>query len=445
MTTDRLDLDTNLSAWLPAQSDYQPQPPLRAPIQADVAIIGGGFTGVSTAYHLSRRHPDKRVVLLEARQLANGASGRSGGQMLNWIYGMSDDPEQVQHIYLVTRGAIDSITETIIRHALPVECSWGGVLRVQTSARRAEAAQAQVERLRALGIPLEYLDRTALGSFVRLQGAHGAILDRSEGQINGVQFLRSLRGVLLEQGVAIYENTPVTRIHEGSTIRLTTPEAEISARAIVLATNAYTPRLGYFGSTIFPVVCRVAATRPLSEAEQERAGWHAGAAWGDDRTQLLYVSHSGDGRIVFGGGTTGYSYEYGGRTTSRPGVEREAQALRRMHQRLLDYLPGLTEIPLSHSWSGPVAINLRGLSGMIGVRGEQRNVYYALGYCGHGVVLANLAGRILTDMFSGDDQAWRGLPIVQPFLLPVPPEPLRWLGATLYMNLLSRGKRESLW
>lgn len=441
----RLDLDGNLSAWLPARSNDHPQPALRASIRADVAIVGGGFTGISTAYNLSRRCPEKRIVLLEARHLANGASGRSGGQMLNWIYGTAPDPDLIRYTYQVTRSTIDAVFETIAAHSLAVSCSRGGVLHVQTTARGAEAAHAQVEQLGQLGIPLEYVRRTQLGSWVDIRGAHGAILDRSEGQINGVEYLRAMRSVLLEQGVAIYEDTPVLRVREGRTVELTTPGAQVHAASVVLAANAYTPRLGYFGSTVFPVICRIAATPPLSDAELERAGWRAGAAWSDDTLQLLYVTRTEEGRIVFGGGPSGYRYQYGSRTTSRASRERGSEDLRTMRQLLGRYLPGLTGGPLAHHWTGPVAMNVRGLSGMIGVRGEHRNVFYGLGYSGHGIVLANLAGRILTDRIAGDDHAWRRLPIVQPCLPPIPPEPLRWAGIRLYMGLLGGGHREGLW
>ena len=440
-----LAIDPNTSVWVSTLPDYQPKPALQRAITADLAIIGGGFSGVSTAYHFSRRYPDKRVVLLEARSLANGASGRSGGQMLNWISGMDDDPEMIRHVYRTTRAAIDTILEIIDRHALPVSYRRDGILHVQTSAQSAETAHAEVERLNELGIPLQYLRGAELAARVDLRGAQGAIFDPSEGQINGAEYVRGLRSVLLQQGVEVYEDTPVVQIREGRTITLTTPGAEVQAQAIVLATNAYTRQLGYFRSAIFPMICHVAATRPLSAAEQEQVGWHAAAGWGDDFQKLLYVARTGEGRIVFGGGPAGYEYLYDNRTSYAGDLSPTAQSSQRMRQTLAGYLPGAAALPITHRWSGPVAINLNGLSGMIGVRGDHRNVFYALGYSGHGVVLANLAGRILTDMLSGDDQPWRILPIVQPSPAPIPPEPLRWLGAQIYMGIVGSSRRGRLW
>jgi glycine/D-amino acid oxidase-like deaminating enzyme len=440
-----LDLDDNHSSWVPERTPSAPQPTLQAPLRVDVAIIGGGFTGVSTAYHLSRRYPEKRVVLLEARRLANGASGRSGGQMLNWISGMGDDEETLRRVFHTTRQAIDTIIEINQRHALSVDIRREGILHVQTSTQSAEAAHAEVERLTGLGIPLQYLRRAELAARLELHRAQGAVLDPSEGQINGVEYLRGLHSVLLQQGVEVYEDTPVVRIREGRTITLTTPGAEVRAQAVVLATNAYTPRLGYFRSAIFPLICHVAATRPLSDAEMEAIGWHGTAGWGDDFQKLLYVTRTGEGRIVFGGGPAGYEYLYGNRTRYGGSLSPDAPVSLRMRQTLAGYLPGAADLPITHRWSGPVAVNLNGLSGLIGVRGDHRNVFYALGYSGHGVVLANLAGCILTDLYSGDDQPWRMLPIVQPSPAPIPPEPLRWLGAQLYMGLAGASRRRRLW
>jgi hypothetical protein len=107
---EKLEIDENRSLWAAQTPDYRPGPPLRQNIRVDLAIIGGGFTGTSTAYHFSRRYPDKRVVLLEAKSLANGASGRNGGMMLNWVTSVSDDePEMTARVYQTTQAGIDLI------------------------------------------------------------------------------------------------------------------------------------------------------------------------------------------------------------------------------------------------------------------------------------------------------------------------------------------------
>jgi glycine/D-amino acid oxidase-like deaminating enzyme len=432
-------MNDNISFWASCTPNYRPLPALIKNITADLAIIGGGFTGISTAYYFKHRYPEKRVVLLEAKSLANGASGRSGGQMLNWIYGTPRNDEILQQVYQVTRAAMDGIEAIIREHQLPVSYRRDGVIRVLTSTRNAEQAHADVEHLQKLNIPIQYLNKQSLSQHIEIQGARGASFDPSEGQINGAQFIREMRPVLASLGVEIYEQTPVLSVREGKTITLTTPNVEVRASAIVLATNAYTPRLGYFRSSIIPVHSHVFATAPLSADQLKEIGWHKGAGFDDDHTRLSYLSLTREGHIVFGGSASGYDYLYNNNVSFPP----EKINVDEMRRTFSDLLPATIKTVITHRWSGPVALNSSGVSGSFGVRGENRNIFYAVGYNGHGITLSNLAGRVLTDIYSGDDQEWRSLPFYQPrALLPVPPEPFRWIGAQLYIKALAR-KRQS--
>jgi glycine/D-amino acid oxidase-like deaminating enzyme len=439
--SDRLDIDDNRSVWQSTKPPDEPRPPLQGDTSADLAIIGGGFTGVSTAWHMARRFPDKRIVLLEARALANGASGRNGGLMLNWINGVySPDAEHARRIYDVTRQGIDVIGEMIATHRLAVGHRSDGALEVFTTAERAEAGQRHVEQARAAGIPLEYLDRAALAGKLQLEGAMGAVFDPGAGHVDGVDLLRGLRPVLLGLGVEIYEGTPVLRVEEGATIRLTTPTGSCSAKAIVLATNAYTPRLGYFRRAIFPLHSHVVASAPMSAAARAELGWGAVAGFSDDLDRIAYGCMTTRGELVFGGGSNAaYSYAFGGKTSLSREPTRGFTAVERC---LARYLPQSEATPIAHRWSGPVALTMSRICAM-GVRGEHRNVYYAFGYSGHGVALANLAGRVLCDIYSDDDERWRDLPFYDARLLYIPPEPFRWVGYQVFTKLTGKSPRRA--
>jgi glycine/D-amino acid oxidase-like deaminating enzyme len=439
--SEKLEIDENQSLWVSQTLDYRPGAPLRENISADLAIIGGGFTGVSTAYHFSRRYPEKRVILLEAKTLANGASGRNGGLMLNWLpSAIENDPELVTRIYRMTSTGIQSIQEIIERHQLNVSWRCDGTLTVYTDAQRAEAAHAEAEFHRQLGIPSRFLDSSALKHQLALQGVHGAVLDPQSGQINGAQLVRGLRPVLIEQGVEIYEQTPVLHIREGATVTLTTPHAEVRAKAIVLATNAYTGKLGYFRDALFPLHSHVFATAALTPAQQSELGWRQFAGYSDDLDRIAYSSLTPDGHIVFGGGSNrAYAYHFGNRTVA-PSGQRSAGAFHKIKQTMQAYLPQSQSIPTAYRWTGTLGITLN-RNPLMGVRGEDRNVFYAIGYCGHGVTLANLAGEILTDSYSGDDERWRKLPFYKAEYTPIPPEPFRWLGYQLYTRLTGRSPR----
>jgi gamma-glutamylputrescine oxidase len=431
--------DDNRSVWLADKEPYVPSAPLRTDSSVDVAIIGGGFTGISTAYRLAQRFPDKRIALLEAMTLANGASGRNGGQMLNWVNGVeTGDPEEAKRIYETTREAIDDIIALIVDNQLDVTYRRDGHFDIFTNPRTAEAAERETEVLRRLGLPVRFLGPEALREQLAVEGACGAIFDPEGGQLDGLAFVRAMRPVVESHGVTICEATPVLRIREGSTIELETPEATVRAKAIVVATNAYTPHLGYFRSGIVPIHAHVIATGAASSEEWATRGWRRGSAFSDDRDRLSYGTLSASGRLLFGGGSNGaYDYRFGNRTRFIGSSERASEACRRQ---LLAYLPGLRDVPIEHRWSGPVALTMSRLCAM-GVRGADRNVYFALGYSGHGMTLANLSGKVLCDIYSDSDERWRPFPFYRRDLGYVPPEPFRWIGYHLYTRLTGRSPR----
>jgi glycine/D-amino acid oxidase-like deaminating enzyme len=427
--------DQNRAAWLVGAAPDEPTMPLARDLAVDVAIIGGGFTGVSTAFHLSRRHPDLGVVLLEAVRLGNGASGRNGGLMLNGVT-PTGDPEEIAVEHELTRRAMDDLEALIREHQLAVRYRRDGCLRLFTSPQAAEAGHAEVEGLASRGLPLRFLTASELDSVLRIRGVAGAVLDPGEGLLNGIDLIRAMRPLLTAQGVMIHEGTPVTAIQEGQVVELSTPRAVVRARAIVLATNGYTPRLGYFRTGILPVISHVIATCPLSPELLRETGLGGVAGFSDDRPRLAYASVDLDGRLLFGGGTTAaYGYRFGNATVFEAAAgDRAARALCRS---MSEYVPGLADIEVCHRWSGPLGLTLARHSAM-GVFGEHDNIYYALGYSGHGVLLANLAGTVIADLYAGNHDPWRRYAFYMARPSGIPPEPLRWLGYQLYTKLTGR-------
>ncbi|MBX3155654.1 MAG: FAD-dependent oxidoreductase [Deltaproteobacteria bacterium] len=426
--------DDNRAPWLIGAPPDEPAAPLARDLDVDVAIIGGGFTGTSTAYHLSKRFPDRRIALLEAVRLANGASGRNGGLMLNGITVLDPSPELAAREHAITRGQIDAIEALIREHALPVRYRRAGVVQLSTTAKAAEEAHAFTEQLVRLGLPLRYLSREELERTLSVRGAHGGVLDPTEGMIDGVDLIRAMRPLLVAQGVQIYEGTPVGVVREGAVAELETPGGTVRAKAVVLATGGYTPRLGYFRTGLLPVISHVIATDPLPRAQLDAMGLGRVAGFYDDLPRLGYCSVDVDGRLIFGGGTTAaYGYRFGNKTTfdARPGDGPE----RALRGTLAAYWPELADVPIRHRWSGPLDLTLVRHCA-IGVLGD--NVYYAVGFSGHGIVLANLAGRVLADLYAGEHDAWRDCAFYMRRPGGIPPEPMRWIGYHLYTKLTGR-------
>jgi gamma-glutamylputrescine oxidase len=439
---ERPEFDQNRSLWVSQTPDYQPRPPLRGETQADLVIIGGGFTGTSAAYYLSRRFPEQRIILLEAVSLANGASGRNGGLMLNWINGFdSSDAELDGRIYQITNAGIDEICARIARHNLPVTYRRDGAVTIYTDTARAEAAQAEVEQQNRVGIPTRFLSGAELRPKLNVAQGCAAVLDPQAGQINGAQLVRGMRPVLEAQGVELYEQTPALKIEEGRQIRITTPHGAITAKAVFLATNGYTTKLGYFRDALFPLHSHLFATVALTPAQQTELGWHGLAGFADDLDRISYGAMTSDGHLVFGGGSNqSYDYLFNNRTVYPGGAARATRAQRTMEKTLQQYFPASSGLPIAHRWVGTLGITFDRRP-LIGRRGEYGNIYYSLGYCGHGVTLGNLAGQILADLYAGDDERWRGLPFIQSGYPPIPPEPFRWLGYQLFTRLTGQSPR----
>lgn len=426
--------------WAETAKPLEPLPPLAGEIRADVAIIGAGFTGISTAYHLARRFPDRKIVVLEARRIGNGASGRNGGMALNWINGVDTrSPERSRRVFEVTRGGLDWIEAVIKEHKLDVHFNRKGCLEAYTDHKRAEEAHARAEKLASYGIPVRFLSGAELDGQIKAQGVVGAVLDPTAGQLHGLELLRGLAPVVRGLGVSIYEDTPVMRIDEGREHVLTTPGGTVRAATMVLATNGYTGSLGYFTTGICPLHSHVIATEPLSRERWAELGWTATAGFSDDMDRIAYASMTEDGRLVVGGGGNGaYSYLWGSRTAwpTEPAAQYAF-----VHGILKKYFPGASDVKIAHRWTGTLGITMTRVCSM-GVMGEHKNVLYALGYSGHGVVLANLAGQVLCDLYADHHEPWRDLPFYQKSLGGIPGEPLRWIGYQVFTKLTGRSPRK---
>lgn len=428
-------VDDNRSAWLAELPPYEAGPALRGAITADVAIVGGGITGVSTAWHLAERFPSRRIVVLEARALAAGASGRNGGQVLNGINGVEPrEREEALRVQAATSAGIDAVEALAGHSTLPCGFVRRGALEVCTTAASAEGGEERARTWASWGLPVRWLGREALG----IAGAHGAVLDTSAGRVNCAALVRGLRGPLAARGVTIYEGTPVVRVDEGEPLVLTTPGGTVRAQALVLATNGYTPALGFFRGGVLPLHSHVVATAPLAPEVWGRLGFDGFA---DDLDRIAYGCRTPGDRLVFGGGSNAaYTYRFAGRPTFDGERPRAGQHFAAIEARMRSYFPALGDAAIEARWSGLLGITFDRVCSM-GVGGPRRNVFHALGYSGHGLALGALAGAVIRDLYSDAHEPWQGLPFYQRRLRWIPPEPLRWLGYQVFTRVTGRSPR----
>ena len=413
-----------VSHWYPQAPDLRPALP--GDRDADVCIVGAGYTGLWTAYYLKQLDPALRITVLEARFAGFGASGRNGG----WLSGLPPGNREVlaaEHgrdaVLAWQRALNDAVDEVIAvaaREGIDADIVKGGNLEVARTPAQARRLRAEVDEEHRWGVADMRLltaaeatariavDRTVLGAFT----PHCA-------RVQPAKLVRGLADAVQRLGVGIYEQTPVTAIEPG---RARSAHGVVRAPVVLRATEGFTARMAGLRRRWLPMNSAMIATEPLPEQTWQRIGWAGCETLGDLAHGFFYAQRTADGRIALGGRAVPYRYAS---RTDRDGA---------LGQATVEYLTGVLTAALPQTRGVPIA---RGWCGVLAVpRDWTATVCFdpasglgeAGGYVGHGVTAANLAGRTLADLVLKRSTALTALPWVGHRSRSWEPEPLRWLG-----------------
>jgi glycine/D-amino acid oxidase-like deaminating enzyme len=410
-----------------ASEDATPCAPLAGNTTADVLIVGGGFTGLWTAYFLKELRPELGVVVLEQDICGGGPSGRNGGFASGWW----DELDGLVHLYgadaavRACREISNSITgigQFCDRHSVDAWFRHSGYVFAATGPRHELVCEHMARVATEVGVPEEMrsLTREEVRARCVSPAFRSGVFMRDGASVQPAILARGLRRVVLQMGVTIHEGTRVIRLNDGP--EAVTDGGIVRARHAVLAVNAWAAAWPQLARRVAAWSTYIVLTAPAPEKLAE-IGWNGGELISDLRQSLRYFRTTRDGRIAFGGG--------GGRAAPRIGdsFTHDARAVREAAEGFRLFFPSWSEVPIEDAWGGPIDVSPTHLPTFGTLK--PGNVYYALGYTGNGVAPSHLAGRVLADLAVGANSDLVRLPMVNVRSKMFPPEPLRSLGAAI--------------
>ena len=423
--------------WQADRETREVSPALTGDIKVDVAIIGGGFTGLSAAYHLKADEPGLDVAVLEAETAGFGASGRNAGFVMT-LFGASVFQTKAlhgkgrlreAHQYMV--NAISTLEAMIAEHAIDCDYERTGFLKVATAPAYVSRIQDEIELFQSLGIGgFEWLDRGSLAERVRSPIFLGASWEPGCGLLNPAKWLDGLRHLACSNGVRLFEGTRVTEVRrENGRFRLTSDHGTASAEKLVFATNAYTHLIPGMRSKQLPAFTYIIVSEPLSEDQRTAIGWAGREGVEDGRNFMHYYRLTRDGRILAGGGPGFIPFAGRMDNDARP------KAWSHLERFIGQTFPPLRNIPIAHRWGGAFSVTLNSTPQIGTLRGG--DAVYSIGCTGHGVAMTHMNGRIIRDLILERKTELTDLWFVNRRSLPIPPEPFRAIGAKSVMAAMA--------
>jgi glycine/D-amino acid oxidase-like deaminating enzyme len=430
-----------VSFWYASTAIPRRRPPLAGDRRADVCIVGGGFTGLWTAYYLKRARPELEIVVLEREFAGFGASGRNGGWLSDHFtasrpaIARTHGREAVLALQRAMQSTVDEVIAVCGEEQIEADIVKHGLLRVARNPAQVTRLRAELEEDRSWGLgpaDVAELSSDALTERVRVAGASMGTWDRHAARVQPAKLVQGLAAAVERLGVTIHEGTAVREIVAGAA---RSERGTVSARYVVSCLEGFTAGLRGQRRTWLPLNSAMIATAPLPEEIWSQIGWEGAELLGDSANAYVYLQRTADGRIALGG--RGVPYRFGSRTDHNG--QTQEWTINQLTAILRELFPAAARVPIEHAWCGVLGVP-RDWSPTVRLDRES-GIGIAGGYVGHGVATTNLAGRTLRDLILAEETELTALPWVGRTTRRWEPEPLRWLGAHLVYALYRAADR----
>ncbi|MEM7326420.1 MAG: FAD-dependent oxidoreductase, partial [Actinomycetota bacterium] len=413
------------------------RPALDGDRDVDVAIVGGGFSGLWTAYYLSTLDPSLRIVLIEKHFCGYGASGRNGGWAVGELAGSFEQyrkrssPDEAMRQARAVFSAVDEIGTVAAAEGIDCGYQKGGWIRLARTRPQARRQREEIEHDRSLGFTedeIRLLEPDEARQYLNGTRTSSGIFFNHCAAIDPARLARGLADAVERAGVTIVEDTEVTAVQAGT---VTTTRGTVRADVVIQATEAYTRDLAGKRRELLPVYSLMVATEPLTDDQMAEIGLADRPTFSDDRFMVIYGQRTEDNRLAFGG--RGVPYRWGSRIARSAELHQPSHEL--LRTTLVDMLPVLSDVRFTHRWGGVLGIPRDWVPGL---RFDRRTGVGVLGgYVGEGVAAANLAGRTMAELIAGEDTERTSLPWVGVHARRWEPEPFRWLGVRSSRRILT--------
>ncbi|WP_221936942.1 FAD-binding oxidoreductase [Mycolicibacterium sp. 018/SC-01/001] len=414
-----------VSFWWNSIGASPPRPPLPGTTQADVCIVGAGYTGLWTAYYLKKAAPHLRIVMLEQRFAGFGASGRNGGWLTNEITGgrgqyvKSHGRDAVARQQTAMNETVDEVIRVTRDEHIDCDVVKGGEFTVATNAAQQDRLLHAVEEARTWPMTdVELLSAAEATARINVVGTTGAMWHPHCARIHPAKLAAGLARVVESLGVEIFEQTRVTEIRPHQAV---TEAGTVTAGTVVRATEGFTAQIKGLRRTWLPMNSSLIVTEPLSADVWDDIGWAGYETLGDQAHAYMYAQRTADDRIAIGG--RGAPYRYGSGTDVDGATDPKTVGL--LRDILIRFFPSTAQAAIEHVWSGVLGVP-RDWSATVGLD-RASGVAWAGGYVGTGVTSTNLAGRTLRDLILDQPSTLTELPWVNHRVRKWEPEPLRYI------------------